>query len=176
MVNGHDGFETWLERKFQARAAAQPGKHVMPAGARYHKDFVNGGTRVSFLAKLAALASVKAAIGLTVGVLAVSAAGEAAISGSGDPTAWGQQVSQQVQKCKAALAPGSHGIGQCVSAFAKQHGDQVSDSHQASNARKNEPSTSPSPKTHGNSGNHGNGNGNGNSGANGDGNGHGNGK
>jgi len=120
---------------------------------------------MSFLAKVAGLVSVKAAIGLTLGVLAVSAAGaagEATITGSGDPTNWGQQVAQQVQKCKAALAPGTHGIGACVSAFAKQHGDQVSDSHQASGARTNEPSPSPDQKGNGKGKNNPNGNGNGN--------------
>ena len=95
---------------------------------------------MSFLAKAASLVSAKGAVGLTVAVLAVGAAGvtsEAAITGSANPSDWGQQVVQQVDKCKAALAPGSHGIGQCVSTFAKQHGTQVSADHRASPARQN---------------------------------------
>jgi hypothetical protein len=75
-------------------------------------------------------------------VAAFAAAGAAAVTeagatGSLNPADWGQQVKQQVAACKAALTSGQHGIGECVSAFAKQHGDQVSDQHQASGAREN---------------------------------------
>ncbi|HVC77231.1 MAG TPA: hypothetical protein VND96_12035 [Candidatus Micrarchaeaceae archaeon] len=82
---------------------------------------------------------VRAATGFAVAAVAIVAAAvvtEAAITGSADPANWGQQVSQQVIACKAALKTGEHGIGQCVSAFAKQHGDTVSD-QRASGARLN---------------------------------------
>ena len=82
---------------------------------------------------------VKATTGFAVAVVAILAAAavtEAAITGSADPSNWGQQVRQQVIACKAALKTGEHGIGQCVSAFAKQHGDTVSD-QRASGARLN---------------------------------------
>jgi len=168
-VVSDDGFETWLEQKLQGHAAAQLGQRPSPVQAQYHAGYLQGGHHV-FLVKVAGLITAKAAIGLTLGVLAVSAAsaaGEATITGSTNPSNWGSQVVQQVQKCKAALAPGSHGIGQCVSAFAKQHGDQVSDSHHASGARTNKPSPSASPEQKGNGkpknqGNNGNGQGNGN--------------
>jgi hypothetical protein len=81
---------------------------------------------------------VKAATGFAVAafaVVAVAAAAEAAITGSADPANWGRQVRQQVVACKAALATGEHGIGQCVSAFASQHGQEVSG--RASGARLN---------------------------------------
>jgi hypothetical protein len=83
--------------------------------------------------------AVKAATGFAVAVvtiLAAAAVTEAAITGSADPSNWGRLVSQQVATCKAALKTGEHGIGQCVSAFAKQHGDTVSD-QRASGARLN---------------------------------------
>lgn len=95
---------------------------------------------MSFLAKAVSVVSTKGAIGLATAIVAVGAAGvavEASATGSTNPGNWGQQVVQQVDKCKAALAPGSHGIGQCVSAFAKQHGPQVSADHRASGARGN---------------------------------------
>ena len=88
---------------------------------------------------------VKAATGFAVAMFALVAAAavaEAAITGSADPANWGQQVRHQVSVCKAALATGEHGIGQCVSAFASQHGQDLS--ARASGARLN----------------HGNGNGN----------------
>src|SRR4029077_10547575 len=73
----------------------------------------------------------KAAIAVTFGVLAAAAAGEAAVTGSVNPVDWGQQVVQQVQKCKDALGPDSHGIGDCVSSFSSQYGKNVSDEHRA---------------------------------------------
>jgi len=103
---------------------------------------------MSFLAHAAAMVSTKAAVGIAVAVLAVGAAGivtEAAVTGSTNPNDWGSQVVQQVDKCKAALAPGSHGIGQCVSTFAKQHGPQVSADHRASGARTNGSGHTPGP-------------------------------
>ena len=72
----------------------------------------------------------KIVTGFAVVAIAATAAGaatEAAITGSANPDNWGQQVKAQVAACKAALAPGEHGIGGCVSAFAKQHGEQKSD-------------------------------------------------
>lgn len=77
--------------------------------------------------------------GFAVAALAVAGAGvttEVATTGSINPSDWGQQVSQQVQTCKDTLrASGVRGIGQCVSAFASQHGKAVSAEHRASNAR-----------------------------------------
>jgi hypothetical protein len=89
-----------------------------------------GGPRAAFV--------VKAVTGFAVAglaVIAAAAATEAAITGSADPSNWGQQVRQQVVACKAALEAGQHGIGPCVSAFAKQHGQTVS--NRASGARLN---------------------------------------
>jgi hypothetical protein len=85
----------------------------------------------------AALAA-KVVTGFAIGALAAAGATEAAITGSLNPNDWGQQVVQQVQKCKTALQPGQHGIGQCVSAFARQHGPAVSADHRASGARTND--------------------------------------
>ena len=94
-----------------------------------------------------------------------AAATEVAITGSVNPANWGQQVVTQVNACKASAARlGVHGIGQCVSQFAKQHGDAVSDSPPATAA-----------PGHGNGNGNGNGNGKNNGNTNNPGNGHGNG-
>lgn len=89
----------------------------------------------------AALA-VKAATGFAIAALAAAGAGvatEVAITGSVNPSDWGQQVKQTVAQCKETLrASGTRGIGKCVSAFAKQHGKIVSGEHKASKARENE--------------------------------------
>ena len=99
---------------------------------------------------------VKILTGIAVAAAATTfavAATEVAITGSVNPANWGQQVTQQVDACKASAARlGVHGIGQCVASFARQHGDAVSDSH-----AKNDHSD----KTKSNNGN-GNGNGNAN--------------
>ena len=105
---------------------------------------------MSVLAQALAVVSGKGAVGLAVAALAVGAAGvagEAAITGSANPGDWGQQVVQQVQTCKDALTPGSHGIGHCVSTFANQHGKDVSSEHKASGARQTPPAHTPGPPT-----------------------------
>jgi len=79
--------------------------------------------------------------GFAVAALAVAGAGvtsEVATTGSLNPSDWGKQVVQQVNTCKDTLrASGVRGIGECVSAFAKQHGKIVSGEHHNSDARTN---------------------------------------
>lgn len=129
---GGDSFDTWLGGQLQQHASVTAGPSPMPVQAEYHAAHAAGAGHLSFLAKAAALLTTKAAIGVAASVLVVSAAGsEAVITGSFNPTDWGQQVVKQVNHCKDALAPGSHGIGQCVSSFASQHGKQVSADHRA---------------------------------------------
>lgn len=143
-----NGFDQWLEQQLQSEAASASGPSPAPVQAKYHAAYLQGGLHMSVLAKVATLVSTKGAVGLAVAVLAVGAAGaaaEAAVTGSANPGNWGHQVVEQVQDCKAALAPGSHGIGQCVSAFAKQHGKQVSADHRASPARVNGSDHTPGP-------------------------------
>ena len=97
----------------------------------------SGGTMKKLLGSAGAALSVKVLTGFAVAAAAATLAGaatEAAITGSLNPADWGKQVSEQVETCKAQLAVGHHGIGECVSDFARQHGDLVSDAH-ASGAR-----------------------------------------
>ena len=101
------------------------------AGSRTAARTVLGGAGAALTIKLLT--------GVAVAAAAVTVAG-AATTGSLNPAVWGQQVSQHVVDCKAKLADGQHGIGDCVSDFANAHGQAV-----ASDAR-----------------HHGNGNGNGN--------------
>ncbi len=82
---------------------------------------------------------VKILTGIAVAAAAATVAGaatEVALTGSPNPLVWGQQVTQQVEACKASAARlGVHGIGECVSDFANQHGKAVSASHRASDSR-----------------------------------------
>jgi hypothetical protein len=80
---------------------------------------------------------------------AAAAATEIALTGSANPSNWGQQVAQTVATCKETLrASGTRGIGQCVSAFASQHGKTESAAHSA-NGKANSHAT-----TKGNNGKH----------------------
>ena len=102
--------------------------------------------------------TIKVLTGVAVAAAAVTVAG-AATTGSLNPADWGQQVKQQVSNCKSQLAAGDHGIGDCVSGFASQHGAAVASAarhHGNGNGNGN-----PTPKDIGGS------NGNGNGGANG---------
>ncbi len=131
-VESGNGFDRWLEQQLHHEAARASGPSPAPAQAQYHAAYLQGGSHMSVLAKVATLVSTKGAAGLAVALLAVGAAGaaaEAAVTGSANPANWGQAVVDQVNTCKGALASGQHGIGQCVSAFAKTHGKTVSESH-----------------------------------------------
>jgi hypothetical protein len=128
---GGDSFDQWLGQQLQQHAAAHNAPSPMPAQAQYHAAYIKAGVHVPVLAKVAAVLTTKAAIAVTFGVLAAAAAGEAVVTGSINPADWGQQVVQQVQTCKDALAPDSHGAGDCVSSFTSKHGKNVSDEHRA---------------------------------------------
>lgn len=75
----------------------------------------------------------KVLTGFAVAAAAATLAGaatETVITGSLNPTVWGQQVKVQVDSCKDALNGEHGGIGQCVSNFANKHGETNSDTHQ----------------------------------------------
>jgi len=130
---GNPGFDRWLDSQLQQHASAHVGPSPLPAQAPYHAAYVKAGTHMPLIAKIAAVLTTKAAIGVAAATLAVGAAGvsESAITGSTNPSDWGNQVVKQVNTCKDALAPGSHGIGECVSSFASRHGQDSSAEHRA---------------------------------------------
>jgi hypothetical protein len=80
---------------------------------------------MSVLSLIVAIASTKTTVGLAAAVLAVGAGAAAATAATGtdNPVVWGKTVTAAVATCKGQLmAAGQHGIGQCVSAVAKQKG------------------------------------------------------
>jgi hypothetical protein len=154
-VASGNGFDRWLEQQLHHEAARAGGPSPAPEHAQYHAKYLQGGPHMSILAKAVTVVSTKGAAGLAIAFLAVAAAGvatEAAVTGSGNPTDWGQAVVAQVDTCKDALTAGQHGIGRCVSAFAKTHGKAVSQAHasgareHASDARRNGDHTPPADK------------------------------
>ncbi|TMB45482.1 MAG: hypothetical protein E6J53_06290 [Chloroflexi bacterium] len=91
-----------------------------------------GGVVQRILGSAAAALTLKVATGIAVAAAAATFAGvaaETAITGSANPSVWGQAVRSQVDGCKDKLNPGQHGIGECVSAVAKTHGATVSGNH-----------------------------------------------
>jgi hypothetical protein len=124
-----NGFDDWLESELRQSASRETAPNPLPSQSRYQTGPLQGNAlnRLSFA--LAAIVPIKAVTVLALTVAAIVAAGattEAVITGSPNPADWGHQVVQQVHGCKVALAPGGHGIGQCVSSFASQHGQHVS--------------------------------------------------
>jgi uncharacterized low-complexity protein len=160
-THGVESFDQWLGQQLQMHASAHGGPSPLPAQAQYHAAYIKGAVHLPLLAKVGAVLTTKVAIAATASVLAVgaAAAGEAVITGSVNPSDWGKQVVKQVNDCKAALTPGSHGIGQCVSGFASQHGNKGGE-HRATPTPghsdhtpgpppgKGRPSTHPTPPSH----------------------------
>ena len=132
-------FDLWLKDQLDkgyTRFSAAPA----PAGAPYravaHAAITRSPRR---RATRAAMVVVAAAIGL----MATTVLAAAAVTGSANPQAWGQYVSDAVSTCKSELTNGQHGIGQCVRAIAHQKGPQESNQHSNGNGNAK---THPSPK------------------------------
>jgi uncharacterized membrane protein YgcG len=181
-TNGTNGFDVWLERELRQHASAAVGSNPLPSQARYHAVAIAGTALGAISFAILSTKTVTAAALSVVAIVAAGATTEAVITHSANPAVWGQQVVQQVDKCKAALPPGSHGIGECVSSFAsqhgasspsQQHGDGSSNGHPAGGPPSDHPQGGP-PSSHPTPGN-GGGDSGGNSGS-GNGGGHGHGK
>jgi len=135
-MNGSGDFERELERELHR--ILDP---IAAAPIPLRRAPNSGGIMKRLLGGAGAALGLKIVTGIAVAAAAAVVAGaatEVAVTGSPNPTVWGQQVKATVATCKDTLrASGTRGIGPCVSAFAKQHGDTVSDSHQSSKARDN---------------------------------------
>jgi len=117
-------FDQWLEDELSRTLTPIVSEPARPGQARYQT------TGTSWLS-----IGRKAIIGLAAATMVVIGSGVlAAASGSVNPQVWGQQVRDAVETCKTELQPGHHGIGACVSAFARQHGEQMQTQHGANGA------------------------------------------
>jgi hypothetical protein len=118
----NDGFDLWLKEElgkgYTTFSAAPP-----PAGAPYRA--------VTYIATIRGRAARAGLVILAVatGLMATTVLAAAAVTGSANPQAWGQYVSDAVSTCKSELANGQHGIGQCVQAIARQKGPQERNQH-----------------------------------------------
>lgn len=154
---GND-FDRWLEDELQRSLARIDGGYVAP---RYLETRApRRGRLIALLAGAPALITAKvAAAGIVLVAAATTGVAVHAVASNGanDPTTWGKQVVEQVQKCKAELGAGQHGIGKCVSQFASQHGDQQSDQNGQGAGNDQDGSTDDgtgTPNSHGQSSSH----------------------
>lgn len=120
-------FDRWLETELDNfdKATAAPLSRARYAGVPVLRPR-------NPLAKLAAaIVGSKMALAATATVVLAGAAvgTKAVVTGDPNPLHWGGTVTQQVQTCKADETPGQHGIGQCVSNTAKQHGQAQPSDH-----------------------------------------------
>ena len=109
-----DQFDAWLTKELDRGLRAERPRARFAPG--------RGSRRLTLKAAAIAVAAV-----LLTGGVAMAAG--TAVTGTPNPAVWGQQVQAHVQDCKNQLAAGHHGIGECVSAFAKQHGRQQQGTH-----------------------------------------------
>lgn len=118
----HD-FDSWLEAELHGRFAWSRDRSQVAMNASA-SDLASRKIRMrSRLSALPLAGRVAVALAAaTISLGAVGAAAATAVTHSVNPDAWGQQVRQAVQDCKQNLSVTQHGIGGCVSAFAKQHG------------------------------------------------------
>jgi hypothetical protein len=148
-----DRFEAWLQARLSAEGDMSRGR---PVPAPRYASIEPTEKRTTIMRALLALAGSKAALAATATV-ALAAGGitaKAVSTGNPNPLSWGSTVVQQVKTCKSDLQAGQHGIGQCVSAVAKTHGQAVSSEHAHATPSPGEhpsgpPSTPPGRGSHG---------------------------
>lgn len=130
-----DDFERWLTGELNSTLGGLSPRSRALAAFR-------GGPAPRRGVTLKAGALAVAAVLVTSGV---ALAAGTAITGTPNPTAWGRQVSEQVESCKQQLKPGEHGIGKCVSSFAKRHGRGHSGAHGHGSGHGPDDSATPEP-------------------------------
>jgi len=116
-----DRFDSWLEGEL-AEGYTRFGNRRLPAGAAYRSS-----ERLRSTTLATKVVVVFAAIVLA--LVATTAIAAAAATGSPNPVVWAQYMKNVVTTCKDQLQSGQHGIGQCVSAAARQKGAQEREQH-----------------------------------------------
>jgi hypothetical protein len=136
-------FDRWLRRQLLDALDPELGPRPHPAAARYAAASRHTGGRrvIPIRFSISAALGAKALVGGAVAALAAGAAAGTVTTGSMNPAAWGQHVSEAVEMCKAADV----NVGKCVSAIAQEHGEQVRAQHSEA-VEKDAASPSPSAK------------------------------
>ncbi|MFN2582234.1 MAG: hypothetical protein ABR498_05785 [Candidatus Dormibacteria bacterium] len=122
-----DRFDEWLETELH-RAGARFDTGTVPTPRYASLDAEGSGNRAVRALLKVTKSKIALAAGVAMGLAASGVAAKALTTGDPNPLNWGSTVTQQVQMCKDNVAADQHGIGQCVSSTANQHGSQVSGS------------------------------------------------
>src|SRR5207244_2457709 len=127
-------FDDLLERELERSVGHLQGSRTEFYQSAYYKGFLARGNRRSAFSVLPRALLAKAAAGLGAAALVAGGGTVVAIAStrSTDPGVWGKTVSAAVASCKDQQTEGQYGIGQCVSAVAKQNGVQEHALHSAS--------------------------------------------
>lgn len=139
-----DRFEDWLEQELSKGLSART-RQVRPSPAQL-TSIVGSKRGRGLRGGVTAKAMVVALAAVVVTATGAMAAGTVA-TGSPNPLDWGQKVKAHAATCKAQLKPGEHGIGKCVSSFAKQHGQAERQQHSQAGQHGKSPHT-PGPPAH----------------------------
>jgi hypothetical protein len=152
-MNGTGDFENELERELHR--ILDP---IAAAPIPFRRASSSGGIMKRLLGGAGAALGVKLLTGIAVAAAAVVVAGaatEVAVTGSLNPTNWGQQVKTQVGACKASAARlGVHGIGECVSDFASSKARSNQGKHKGADNGKGNAKDKDKGKSTGNSNSH----------------------
>src|SRR5260221_1588753 len=116
---------------------------VLRRSSSFHEQYEQEDTMATGLSRAIAV-GIKSKVGAAVLATLLATGGGAGAVAAATHGAFGQQVKAQVESCKDALGTGAHGIGDCVSDFAQQHGKQQRQQH-------SEGKPSSTPDTHGKS-------------------------
>ena len=122
-----DEFDLWLKDEL-GRGFVPFNATSIPDGAPYRAAI--GPARPS---RGRAVRSAIVVAAVAVGLMGTTALAATAVTGSANPQAWGQYVSNAVSTCKSQLGSGQHGIGGCVRAIAQQKGAQERNQHSNGN-------------------------------------------
>jgi hypothetical protein len=146
-------FEEWLGQQFTRTLGSERGTRPRPAEARYAGASLTKGRSFAAIrsSTLATLSAKAMAAGVAAALAAGSAVAATAATGTVNPVNWGQHVVQAVEHCRTVVPAGGDagagdapsGIGQCVSAAARQHGQEQHAMHATGAAE--HPSAAPRP-------------------------------
>jgi hypothetical protein len=132
---GGSEFDRLLEQELQKAAGRLQGPSPLARQSAYRTALATGGLVLSPFS-IGALLSSKLVVAAAASTLVIGGAVTAtATTGSANPGDWGAAVVQAVQGCKTTVGTGPDSanhtassardnVGQCVSAFAKTHGQQ----------------------------------------------------
>jgi hypothetical protein len=135
-----DDLDQLLEQELQRRPGHLLGPKPQVDQSAYYAAFFAEGKRSSGY-RSPTLVKTAAALATATVVAGAGAAAAFASTGSPNPAVWGQTVNAAVTNCRDQLNVGEHGIGQCVSAVAKQKGAEQRATHSANPGPQNHPGT-----------------------------------